>query len=120
MIGRTLLHYQIVARLGAGGMGEVWRAVDPRLERDVAIKILPSDRGTESMLHERFVREARAASALVHPNIITIHEINAQRPRNGSRHVACATRSNPKVAARATVARIDEDLAIGSADCQQV
>jgi len=77
VIGRSVLHYQIVARLGAGGMGEVWRAVDPRLEREVAIKILPSDHGPESMLHERFVREARAASALVHPNIITIHEINA-------------------------------------------
>ncbi len=77
MIGRKLLHYEIVARLGAGGMGEVWRAVDPRLERDVAIKILPGASGAESMERERFVREARAASALVHPNIITIHEINA-------------------------------------------
>jgi len=77
VIGRKLLHYEIVARLGAGGMGEVWRAVDPRLERDVAIKILPGSNGPVSMERERFVREARAASALVHPNIITIHEINA-------------------------------------------
>ena len=77
VIGRKLLHYEIVARLGAGGMGEVWRAVDPRLQRDVAIKILPSAGGDAALLRERFVREARAASALAHPNIITIHEINA-------------------------------------------
>jgi serine/threonine protein kinase len=77
MIGRKLLNYEIVARLGAGGMGEVWRAVDPRLQRDVAIKILPSTGTDAPLLRERFVREARAASALAHPNIITIHEINA-------------------------------------------
>ena len=77
MIGRKLLHYEIVARLGAGGMGEVWRAVDPRLQRDVAIKIVPSTGADAPLLRERFVREARAASALAHPNIITIHEINA-------------------------------------------
>jgi tetratricopeptide (TPR) repeat protein len=76
MIGKKLLHYEVVARLGAGGMGEVWRAVDPRLERDVAIKILPSGGAAEPTERERFVREARAASALAHPNIITIHEIN--------------------------------------------
>jgi eukaryotic-like serine/threonine-protein kinase len=77
MIGRKLLHYEIVARLGAGGMGEVWRAADSRLQRDVAIKILPSTGADAPLLRERFVREARAASALAHPNIITIHEINA-------------------------------------------
>jgi eukaryotic-like serine/threonine-protein kinase len=77
VIGRKLLHYEIVARIGAGGMGEVWRAADSRLEREVAIKILPSRSGLDSVLRERFVREARSASALVHPNIITIHEINA-------------------------------------------
>ena len=76
VIGRKLLHYEVVARLGAGGMGEVWRAYDPRLEREVAIKVLPSGSGEESPHRERFVREARAASALAHPNIITIHEIN--------------------------------------------
>jgi len=77
MIGRTLLHYEIVSRIGVGGMGEVYRARDPRLDRDVAIKILPADSGAAPVQRERFVREARAASALVHPNIITIHEINA-------------------------------------------
>jgi eukaryotic-like serine/threonine-protein kinase len=77
VIGRKLLHYQIVAPIGAGGMGEVWRAHDPRLDREVAIKVLPSGSASASTQLERFVREARAASALAHPNIITIHEINA-------------------------------------------
>ncbi len=74
-IGRKLLHYELLERLGVGGMGEVWRARDARLDREVAIKILPPG-GITSNLQERFLREARAASALVHPNIITVHEIN--------------------------------------------
>jgi len=77
VIGRTLLHYEVVARIGAGGMGEVWRARDTRLDREVAIKVLPAHSGASPVGQERFLREARAASALVHPNIITIHEINA-------------------------------------------
>ena len=77
MIGRTLLHYEILTHIGAGGMGEVWRARDTRLDREVAIKILPPDHGNESNQKERFLREARAASALIHPNIITVHEINS-------------------------------------------
>lgn len=77
MIGRTLLHYEILARIGAGGMGEVWRARDTRLDRDVAIKILPPDHGQDPTHKQRFLREARAASALIHPNIITVHEINS-------------------------------------------
>jgi tetratricopeptide (TPR) repeat protein len=76
VIGRKLLHYEIVAPVGAGGMGEVWLAHDPRLARDVALKVLTTHSGHEPLHRERFVREARAASALVHPNIITIHEIN--------------------------------------------
>jgi tetratricopeptide (TPR) repeat protein len=76
MIGRQLLHYDILARIGAGGMGEVWRARDTRLDREVAIKILPPSRGDDSVQKQRFLREARAASALIHPNIITVHEIN--------------------------------------------
>ena len=76
MTGRRLLHYELLAQIGAGGMGEVWRARDERLEREVAIKILPSGAHTP-ILQERFLREARAASALIHPNIITVHEINS-------------------------------------------
>ena len=73
--GRQLGHYQIHERLGQGGMGEVWRATDQRLKRDVAIKILPLAFSTNAERVRRFEREAYAVSALKHPNIITIHEI---------------------------------------------
>ena len=59
MQGRKLLHYELLTRIGAGGMGEVWRARDARLDREVAITILPPD-ATTSILQERFLREARA------------------------------------------------------------
>jgi eukaryotic-like serine/threonine-protein kinase len=77
MIGKSIGPYQVLAKLGAGGMGEVWRARDARLDREVAIKVLPAHIAASPSKRERFAREARAASALVHPNIITIHEINA-------------------------------------------
>src|SRR6476659_10326048 len=73
----TLSHYRIVSKLGAGGMGEVYLAVDTKLDRKVALKVLSSDvvaANPERM--RRFVQEAKAASALNHPNIITIHEID--------------------------------------------
>ena len=73
--GTRLGPYQIVSPLGAGGMGEVYRANDPRLRRDVAIKVLPSDLSLDPERLLRFEKEARAASALNHPNIVTIHEI---------------------------------------------
>jgi serine/threonine-protein kinase len=67
--------YQIVALLGTGGMGEVYRAFDPRLGRDVAIKILPRELAADAARRARLVREARAAAALNHPNICTIHDV---------------------------------------------
>jgi len=73
--GQTLAHYQIISQIGAGGMGEVYLANDLKLDRRVAIKILPSQFTKEVAQVERFEREARAASALNNPNIITIHEI---------------------------------------------
>jgi tetratricopeptide (TPR) repeat protein len=75
MIGTTLGHHRIDALLGRGGMGEVYRAHDIRLDRSVAIKVMAPDAGGDRGMVERFLREARAASALNHPNIVTIHEI---------------------------------------------
>jgi Tol biopolymer transport system component len=76
--GTRLGPYEILSPLGAGGMGEVYRARDTRLGRGVAIKVLPADRLSDEVQRVRFVREARAASALDHPNIVTIHEIESE------------------------------------------
>src|SRR5713101_7997475 len=73
--GSRLGPYEIIAPLGAGGMGEVWRARDPRLGREIAIKVLPEELSSDRERLKRFENEARAASALNHPNIVTIHEI---------------------------------------------
>jgi hypothetical protein len=96
--GDRLGSYELLAPLGAGGMGEVWRARDTKLERDVAVKVLPKRVATDPEAIARFGREAKAIAALSHPNILAIHDFGThgdtrpgprRRPRQGDRGALC-------------------------------
>jgi len=81
--GTTLGPYEIQAAIGAGGMGDVYKARDTRLDRIVAIKVLPEHVATNPDLKQRFEREARAVAAFNHPNICTLYDIGCQVPSTG-------------------------------------
>ncbi len=82
--GTRLGPYEILSAIGAGGMGEVYRARDTRLERDVALKVLPAETLADPTARARLLREARLASKLNHPNVCTIHEVGEADPSTGS------------------------------------
>src|SRR3954467_12351581 len=82
--GTKLGPYEIIAPIGAGGMGEVYRAKDTRLNRDVAIKVLPSSFANDPDRRARFEREAQAVAALSHPNVIAIFDTGLHDPSTGS------------------------------------
>ena len=77
VIGTTLAHYRITAALGAGGMGEVWRATDEKLGREVALKVLPAEFATDPDRMARFDREAKVLASLNHPNIAHLYGLES-------------------------------------------
>ena len=114
-VGARLGHYAVTAKLGEGGMGEVWRATDTQLNRDVALKILPEAFATDSDRLARFQREAQVLASLNHPNIAQIHGIEEDE---GTRALVLELVEGPTLADRISEGPIplDDALPMASPD----
>ena len=120
LVGRTISHYQVLSLLGAGGMGEVYLARDPRLDRTVALKILPGELASDPDRMQRFAREARAASSLSHPNVATIYDVGES---DGVRFIVMEHVEGETIAARIArrlAASEVVDIAVQAADALDV
>jgi len=110
MIGRTVSHYKILEQLGQGGMGVVYKALDTKLNRTVALKFLPQDLTREQETIDRFINEAQAASALDHVNICTVHEIN--ETEDGQMYIVMAYYAGETLEKKVTSGQLSVDNAI--------
>jgi serine/threonine protein kinase/tetratricopeptide (TPR) repeat protein len=118
MIGKTISHYRILEKLGEGGMGVVYKAEDTKLGRPVALKFLPPELTRDDEANKRFIQEARAASALDHPNICTVHEIDETNEGQTFIAMACYEGESLKAKIERGPLKLDEALEIATQTAQ--